>query len=436
VPDARVPRRALDPRTWSRFARVLALIALVGLGVRVAYVVGAKLDEGTNIGDQIFYNAAANRLAWGDGFVEPFDPHPPPLLGSGPAADHPPLTIVVLAPVSLLTDDSPNAHRFAMVLFGTATVVLLGLLGRAVAGDRVGLVAAGIGALYPNLWVNDGIIMSESLSALLVTLALLLAYRMRAGPTRREAIALGMVCALAALTRAELVLLIPLLLIPAALVAKSVPRKDRVQLAIIGTVVAGVVIAPWVAYNLSRFDEPVFLSTNDGIAILGSNCDAVYYGPDTGLTALECLEGNPPGDQSVDSKLYRDRASDYIGEHTGRAAVVAVARVGRTWSVFRPGDMLEFNEGEARERWVTVLGLVAFYPLVLLAIYGAVQLRRRRVALWPLLVPVLIVTLASAATYGQTRFRVPAEPSLVVLGALGLTTALARLRRAPVTRPG
>ena len=228
----------------------------------------------------------------------------------------------------------------------------------------------------------------------------------------------------------------PLLLIPAALVARSVTRKDRARLAIVGTVVAGVVIAPWVTYNLARFDEPVFLSTNDGIAILGSNCEPVYYGPDTGLTALECLEGNPPGDQSVDSKLYRDRAFDYLGEHTERAAVVAVARVGRTWSVFRPGDMLEFNEGEARERWVTALGLVAFYPLLLLAIYGAVQLRRRRVALWPLLVPVVIVTLASAATYGQTRFRVPAEPSLVVLGALGLTTVLARLRPDPVTRPG
>ncbi len=429
MPDASRARRALDPRTWSRFARVLAVIAVVGLGVRVAYIAGAKLDEGTNIGDQIFYNGAANRLAWGDGFVEPFDPHPPPLLGSDPAADHPPLTILLLAPVSLVTDDSPNAHRFMMALLGTATVVLLGLLGRALAGDRAGLVAAGIGALYPNLWVNDGLIMSETLSALLVTLALLLAYRLRREPGLRTAVGLGVVCGLAALTRAELVLLVPALLIPAALAARSAARGTRVRLAVVGTVVAGVAIMPWVAYNLGRFDEPVFLSTNDGIAILGSNCDPVYYGPDTGLTALECLEGNPPGDQSVDSRIYRDRAFDYIGEHTGRAAVVSVARVGRTWGVFRPGDMLDFNEGEARERWVTVLGLVTFYPLLMLAVYGAVVLRRRRVALWPLLVPVLIVTLASAATYGQTRFRVPAEPTLVVLGAVGLVALIARVRR-------
>ncbi|HUF83117.1 MAG TPA: glycosyltransferase family 39 protein [Acidimicrobiia bacterium] len=415
-----MPSRPFDPRTWSRFGRVLLVITIVALGIRVAYVVGAKLDEGTNIGDQIFYNAAANRLAWGDGFVEPFDPHPPPLLGSDPAADHPPLTIVVLAPVSLLTDDSPNAHRFTMVAFGTATVVLLGLLGRALAGDRAGLIAAGIAAINPNLWVNDGLIMSESLTALVVTVALLLTYRVLRAPSVKVALWLGLVCGLAALTRAELVLLVPGLLIPAALLARSVPRNTRLRLAAAGTGVAVAVMLPWVVYNMSRFDEPVFLSTNDGIALLGSNCETVYYGADTGLTDLNCLKGNPPGDQSSDSRIYRDRALDYMSEHKGRAVVVTLARVGRTWSVFRPLDMLDYNEGEARERWVTSLGLIVYYPLVLLAVYGVVVARRKRITQWPLLVPMLIVTIASAATYGQTRFRVPAEPSLVILGAIGL----------------
>jgi asparagine N-glycosylation enzyme membrane subunit Stt3 len=86
---------------------------------------------------------------------------------------------------------------------------------------------------------------------------------------------------------------------------------------------------------------------------------------------------------------------------------------------------------------VTVLGLIAFYPLLVLAVYGAVVVhRRRRFPVWPLLVPVVIVTIASAATYGQTRFRVPAEPSLVVLGAVGLAAVIDRLRRAPAAHRG
>jgi hypothetical protein len=63
---------------------------------------------------------------------------------------------------------------------------------------------------------------------------------------------------------------------------------------------------------------------------------------------------------------------------------------------------------------------------VALAVYGIVVMRRRRSVLWPLLVPVVIVTIASAVTYGQTRFRVPAEPSLVVLAAVGLAALLSR----------
>ena len=35
-----------------------------------------------------------------------------------------------------------------------------------------GLIAAGVAAVYPNLWLNDGLVMSESVSCLLVSLVL------------------------------------------------------------------------------------------------------------------------------------------------------------------------------------------------------------------------------------------------------------------------
>jgi len=150
------------------------------------------------------------------------------------------------------------------------------------------------------------------------------------------------------------------------------------------------------------------------------------YGDGIGLTDLTCLGPNPRGDQSVDSKIFRDRAFDYIRAHKKRAVLVAAARVGRTWSVFRPWDMVTYNKGEGREGWVTILGLVMYYPLLIAAVAGWVVMRRRRRRSWPLLVPALIVTVASAVTYGQTRFRVPAEPSLVVLAAVAVAAVVAR----------
>jgi 4-amino-4-deoxy-L-arabinose transferase-like glycosyltransferase len=412
-----------------RFWRILLLIALAALVLRVGYVAFAKTNQPIH-GDQLFYNAEANRLARGDGFLEPFDPQALSRgvirEGKDPAADHPPLTVIVLAPVSFVTSEALIPQRLTMAVLGTVAVVIIGLLARRLAGDRAGWIAAGIAAIYPNLWVNDGLIMSETIAALVVVLALLYAYRLIREPNIWNALIVGALCGLAALTRAELVVLVPLLAVPAALVARSVATAQRWKLAGIGVLAAAVLIAPWVGYNLSRFDEPTYLSTNDGIALLGSNCDSVYYGNGIGLTDLKCLGPNPRGDQSVDSKIFRDRAFDYIRAHKKRAVPVAFARVGRTWSLFRPWDMVSYNKGEGREGWVTTLGLIAYYPLLIAAVGGWVVMRRRRRRSWPLLVPALIVTISSAATYGQTRFRVPAEPTLVVLAAVAIAAVVAR----------
>ena len=401
--------------------------------MRVAYTALAKFDESPAIGDQLFYNAAANCLKNGKGLVEPFDLRARERgeirACVNPAADHPPLTVLVLAPVSLATGESPNAQRLAMTVLGTVAVLVIGLVGRAVGGDRVGWCSAAIAAISPNLWVNDALIMSETLAVLATVLALLCAYRMLRAPTLRVAVALGACSGLAALARAELVLLIPLLAVPAALLARG-DRARRVRLAVAGAVAGALVLAPWLVFNVVRFDEPTFMSTNEGIALAGSNRDSVYHGPGTGLTDLECCgPPYPDGDQSEISKVYRRRALDYIRAHEKRAVIVALARVGRTWSLFRPGDMLDYNEGEARERWVTVLGLVAFYPMLVGALTGVVVLRRRRATWWPLVVPVVVVTVASAATYGQTRFRAPAEPSLTILSAVALAALVGRQPR-------
>ena len=424
-----------------QFWRVLLLIALAALVLRVGYVAFAKTNQPIH-GDQLFYNAEANRLARGDGFLEPFDPQALSRgvirEGKDPAADHPPLTVIVLAPVSFVTSEALIPQRLTMAVLGTVAVVVIGLLARRLAGGRAGWIAAGIAAIYPNLWVNDGLIMSETIATLVVALALLYAYRLIREPNTWNALIVGALCGLAALTRAELVLLVPLLAVPAALVARSVATAQRWKLAGVGVLAAAVLVAPWVGYNLARFDEPTYLSTNDGIALLGSNCDSVYFGDGIGLTDLKCLGPNPRGDQSVDSKIFRDRAFDYIRDHKKRAALVAFARVGRTWSLYRPWDMINYNKGEGREGWVTTLGLITYYPLLIAAVAGWVVMRRRRRRSWPLLVPALIVTIASAATYGQTRFRVPAEPTLVVLAAVAIAAVVARdwpARRKQPARP-
>jgi 4-amino-4-deoxy-L-arabinose transferase-like glycosyltransferase len=445
----------------TRFGRVLLVIVAVAFGVRVAYVAIAKagpcpvvLADGTRVGsspsscvrgDELFYNAEANYVAAGHGFEEPLSAFTHPGEKPPPAADHPPLTVLVLTPVSWLVEHAPldavikeplhdhvREHRYTMVLLGTLVVALVGLLGRRIGGDTVGLVAAAIAALSPNIWVNDGLVMSETLTALTVVGTLLGALWWRDRPSMRRAAVVGALCGLAILARVEFTLLVPLLALAFAFTLRR-PWSDRWKQALVVVGVALVVIAPWVGFNLSRFHDPTFVSTNDGLTLAGANCDSVYHSSSTGFWSLTCGEDPPPGDQSQVSNALRRRGLDYMKHHASRVPAVVLARLGRTWSLFRPLDMVQLNRGEDREPWVTRLGLVAYYPTLLLAIAGVVALfrRRSRAVLWALLVPVVVVTLNTMVTYGQTRFRAGAEPALALLAAVGAVAIVGRLRARP-----
>jgi hypothetical protein len=320
--------------------------------------------------------------------------------------------------------------RFEVALLGVGLVAAIALLARAIGGDRVGLVAAGIAAVYPNIWMNDGLIMSETLAMLLTVVALLLVYQILARPSLGRVAALGIVCGLAALTRAELVLYLPLLALPVVWLALRGRRRALLAAGAVVVLTTVAVVGPWVVYNLARFEEPVLVSTNDGTALLGSSCHDAYYGTHVGLWSLRCIGSTPPpGDESQVSRVYRDRAFDYIGDHLGRLPVVALARVGRLWSVWNPVDTVRFNEGEGRPAWASVAGMAALAVLVVAAVVGVLALRRRRVAVWPLLVPIVVVTFSAVVFYGQPRLRAPAEPSIVVLAAVGVVSWLDARRR-------
>ena len=96
-----------------------------------------------------------------------------------------------------------------------------GLLGRRVAGERVGLIAALIAAIHPTLWTWTGSVRSESLYAPLIALALLSAYGSPSALGARTAALLGAAIGLAALTRSEALTLLVLLLLLLSLPARA-----------------------------------------------------------------------------------------------------------------------------------------------------------------------------------------------------------------------
>jgi len=417
-----------------RFALVLGAIALAGLVLRIAYVLIERRDFMFE-GDAVFYHQGANLLADGRGFISPFE-----LADSGrevAAADHPPLYLVWLTVPSLVGLDTELSHLVWSCLLGAATVALVGLLGREVAGARVGLFAAALAAVYPNLWWHDGALMAETMAISTATLATLLAYRYRGSPTTGRAVALGVACGLATLTRAELALLVPFVVVPLVLLRRELDFRTQLRRLAIPALAVLVTLAPWVGYNLTRFDRPVFISTGFELTLNISNCDDTYYGPFTGYLSIECarrtaLRARAEGlDQSEEAVRHRRKALDYISEHTGRVPVVVAARWARIAGIYRLDQTVDLGRVEGREPWVSRLALFTLWPMMILAAIGAVVLRRNRIPIFPLVALLAVVLVTVTLSYGAQRFRAVGEPALVVLAAVAIDAGLRRVQTRP-----
>ncbi|MFN8017094.1 MAG: glycosyltransferase family 39 protein [Acidimicrobiales bacterium] len=423
-----------DDRT--SFRRWLAAAVGVGAVVRVAWLVD-RWNAPIGFEDAFFYHHQANLLADGHGFISPF-----PFLSSGissPAAEHPPLYSLYLSVFSYLGGTSVGWHQIATTLLGIGTVALVALAARAAAGDRVGIVAGFVAALYPHLWYQDGIVWAEAMAQATVALFLLVGFTYVRRPSARTLAALGAAAALAAMARTELVLLLPLAVVPLALWTEPMPRRQQLRWAGIGLVAGIVVLLPWTAFNLSRFDRPTTLSSNLGLTLASANCDTTWYGPTIGYWDFTCaqaagnrasLTGGDPSD--VDAEA-RSEALGYVGDHAGRLPAVLAARTMRTAGLWSPRQQVELDVLEGRPTRVAQSGVTLWWATAACAVVGLVAMRRRGLPTWPAVASVLAMWLGVLTAFASTRYRASAEPAVVVLAAAGIVAmvdarARARLR--------
>ncbi len=121
-----------------RFRTQIVLIGLIAFGVRLVYILAiAPAPTGVG-GDAGFYHSAANMIAHGHFFSREMFGH------VYKTAEHPPLHPLVLSISSFAGGDTLLAQRVVSIVIGSCGVVLIGILGRRLVGDRAGPI---VGAL-------------------------------------------------------------------------------------------------------------------------------------------------------------------------------------------------------------------------------------------------------------------------------------------------
>jgi hypothetical protein len=422
--------------------------AWVGVAMFVALIVGilscaltshVSLDGAVvQGGDASYYHNGANLLADGHGFIMPFE-----YFYHGkvvPAADHPPLYMTYLAAFSLFGLRSVGSHQAATILLAVATIPFVACAARRMAGRISGVLAAFIAASHPGIWSWGKILMSESMAILCVAILIATALRVRARvvegvSTKWDIVALGLAISFAALSRAELLLC-------GAIIGFVCFMGRPVRLTFKKVVTVGIValipMAPWIGFNLSRFNQPVFLSDGAGVTFSATNCDSTYNGPRVGSWSFEChvrrlkqaQKEVPDGDRSDSFKFIGDIGRDYIKDHLSDQPRVMGFRLARAFGFYKFESQLDADKlSDGRGNTVSRAAWYTYYGLLPLAALGALISRRKNRVLPIVMTPLITAVITVAITFGSTRYRAISEVTFVLFGAVGINYILQRVRR-------
>ena len=416
-----------------RFVVAVAGLTLLALAIRVVVTLTTYADLDLGFSDNTFYHQQANLLADGQGFIDPFR------LRNGlvaPTAAHPPVYSLYLAGWSLAGFDGILDHRLASTIPSALVVPVLAVTARWMAGRRAGIIVALLAALHPALWINDGLILSESVYVLTIALVLLAAQAMFVSPTPLTAGLLSLAISVAALTRAEAVLLFPFLVLPLALNSRPGRNRRLVRMLAVAAGVGILVMGPWVGRNLRTFTEPTVLSVGSGYVLELANCDETYSGRLIGYWTYDCETALPPaGDESVVGSFKQSQATEYIGDHLGDQPRVIAARVGRTFGVFRPDQTIELDRFfERHDRTHLWMGMWFHWFLLVTGAVGVWSLWRRGGSAAGILAVTATAVFASAVSFGIFRYRVGFDVAAVLAAGIGVAWLWERWRDPAVAR--
>ncbi len=273
--------------------RILPWIMGVALLLRLAAAVylgdGLTGKQQERAYDQISYNLLAQSLLAGRGYSFEIDYYPGFTPANTPTAHWSFLYPLYLAGVYAITGFHPLAARLLqIVIVSLLETWLVFRLGRALFSETVGLVGAGLGAVYAYLIFYDATLMTEPFFISAILAILLLGLRLSGmakddpvfpGKLERGAkkwiewAVLGAVVGAAALLRQTILLWIPFQII--WMNWASYRQFHKWRPAILGSLitlsVAAIFVLPWTMRNYAVYDAFLPLNSNAGYALYSAN---------------------------------------------------------------------------------------------------------------------------------------------------------------------
>jgi hypothetical protein len=407
-----------------------AIVAFLGLAVRIALVLlsgNRQISPFSGVGDQIRYLTLADSIFQGRGFS---------YMGQ-PTALRPPLYPLFLAAMHIAFGSHYLlAIRVFQSFIGVAVAYVCFRLGKNLFGIEAGAMAGAIALVLPTLLLISVELQTEQFATLLTVLFLLLFLRENQ-EKNNGAVGMGITSGLAALIRFNCAILAIIGAIACLWLRRSL--KD----ALLVSLVAGLIVSPWIVRNVQVFHGKVLYSSHGGINLLEGVLTPdgrAQNGEDERVRATvgwlhTDIEQNTSHRLLFASEDKLDRqakdAAIEAWENLSWRSRLQLLRMKIATFWLSEDQLLDTSSFAPSQRILRVVGVMNYWFVLALALVGWVRLlSSSRIAAFVIAFYVVVVTSAHLPFVMNTRLRIPfIDPLAAVLAGGGFCFLISQFQQ-------
>ena len=410
--------RLVSGRPWILVAVLAGLV--LRLGFSFLYWNDKPLTH-----DEREYLALASSIEAGQGFTYPADHEVGTGQRFGRAPGYP--AFLALIGAGEVRHATPPRVKIVQAFLGALVIWMLGVIAERAAGERAGILAAALAAVYPPLVWTSSYVFSEVLyMPLALGSVMLLAAARRHALAERSAraggalvLVAGLFAGLAMLVRSGMLVFLPF-------AALWFITRRQWSLAAAFCVAAAVVVAPWTLRNAREHGRFMLVASDGGVTFWTGNHPLargegdLAANPDLKQAEIAFRHAHPGLTAEQLEPLYYRDALARIAERPGWWIGLVFKKLFYTFVPAGPSYTLH----STRYLLATVIPYCLLLPF---AVAGLRRLLRRENAATPLLLLAASVVLTGLIFFPQERFRIPViDPTLIVCAAIVLARAQVR----------
>ncbi|MBI3252888.1 MAG: tetratricopeptide repeat protein [Candidatus Omnitrophica bacterium] len=342
-----------------------------------------------------------------------------------------PLYPFFLAALYKLSSHALAAVKAAQIFLGLLNIFFIYKIGKKMADEKTGLVAASLAAFYGPFFFHEGILIPETLGLFLYTVSFYGVCLFLERPTAKGGAWLGLAFGLAALTKAGILFFVSGFLI--YFFIRFLKTKKSVRPAAACALTFLLVLAPVAAHNRIYGKDTVLLTAHSGFNFyIGNNPDAegVFKAPpgtgtnvdsqreDSRALAEKAL-GRTLKPSEV-SKYWSDKARDWIAENPGAFLKLASRKLVLFFDAREISDVDDYAFGAKfnpllKFPWPNFAWLGPFFLLGIFLSRGAAVRHRWAAVFW-----IAGYTAGVLMFFVNARYRLPILGVFFPFAALGI----------------